>query len=614
MSSRQVLRRIVAPLVIIVVTVGLPYVLNSYTVHVADVAIIFALLAIGLYLTMGVGGQIDMAQIAFFGVGAYVSGILSLHAHFNFWTGGIAGIVAAVLVAIVFGLPALRVQSHYLALVTLGLAIAFSSLVTNLKIAGSASGLSGLPVANLFGYPLASDFVFFYLEAVVLIASIAFASFIVRTQLGRRMRAMRDDPLAAASVGVRVPVLRLLAFAFGGFFGGLAGALYAGGIRFVAPETFTLTEMFLLLAMVVIGGRYSIWGSVIGAVGLVIVREIFSDFATYAQLAYGALVVLVVVFAPTGVAGIPERIRAARRRAREGDATVGVRAYQPVGVDVRPDDASSAAVVLRVGDVVKVFKGLRALDGVSMEVRAGEIHGIVGPNGSGKTTLFNLLSGINRPTSGRIELFGSSTARKSADALSQAGLARTFQNLRLFKRLSVRENVVVAADRTRTSWSWRYLLWPIAVSRAERALGARADELLERYGLDAHAGALPGALSYGAQRRVEIARAMATGPRILLLDEPAAGLNGDEVNQLSAIVRDVRAEGVTVVIIEHNMGLMMSLCDRVTVLATGRVIADGTPAEVVAVPEVIEAYLGDDARIDQAELEEAIVESTEGEA
>jgi branched-chain amino acid transport system permease protein len=614
----------------------LPYGLNLYAMHVVDVALVFAVLAIGLGLAMGVAGQVNLAQVAFFGVGAYAVAILSTHYGFGFWPAAVLSLLATVLIGLLVGTPALRVQSHYLGIVTLGLAIAFTNWVTNATLAGGASGISAIPVPPMFGVDLSSDYLFYYLEVVVFVVSLLFGLFVVRTPLGRRMRAMRDDSLAAGAVGAEVPMLRMAAFGLASVYGGLAGILYAGLIRYVSPDTFSMTNMFLLLAMVIIGGRQSLVGCVVGAIVLSLVREALTDASTYAQLGYGLVVVLAVVFAPTGLAGLPKRLRAAWRKRRGtvtavaalgpfhpfpvavpdsaaatpggdaatpggdaatpgGDAaTPGGDAATPGG-DVTVPGADAAVPLLEIAGLSKRFRGLRALHEVSLTVGVGEIRGIVGPNGSGKTTLFNVVSGLYKPTGGQVRLAGEPVAGRRPYELSQAGVARTFQNLRLFGDLTVRENVLVSADRTRTRGIWRYAVWQVGVWRQDRALHRTADALLEQFGLAGFAGALPRSLPYGIQRRVEIARAMAGRPRLLLLDEPAAGLNGDEVRQLGEIVRSIRDSGVTVVLIEHNMGLVMSLCERVTVLASGEVIAEGSPAEVAATPKVIEAYLGDSA-------------------
>ncbi|MDQ7904809.1 branched-chain amino acid ABC transporter ATP-binding protein/permease [Phytohabitans sp. ZYX-F-186] len=583
----------------------LPYQLDSYAIHVVNVMLLYALLAIGLGLAMGIAGQINLAQVAFFGVGAYVTAILTTKSGWGFWAAAVVAILAAAAIGLLVGTPALRMQSHYLGIVTLGLALAFTNWVTNSHLAGGAEGITGIPRPQLPGVDLSSEYLFYYVELIVFAVALAFGIFVVRTPLGRRMRAMRDDALAAGAVGVEVPMLRMTAFLFAGVYGGIAGVLYAGLIRYVAPETFSIANMFLLLAMVIIGGRQSLVGCVIGAISLALVRELLVDYPTYAQVAYGSVVVLTVVFAPTGLAGLPRRVTGWLRRRGwlpGGAATAGaLRPFQPYGQAPAPQ----AGPMLEVTGVSKHFRGLTALQDITLTVPAGQIRGIVGPNGSGKTTLFNVVSGLYKPSAGRVAIAGTDLTAARPYRLAQAGIARTFQNLRLFAALTVRENVLVALDRSRIRSIWRYAVWQVGVWRHDRELRRRADQILERFGLTDFADSLPGALPYGIQRRVEVARAMAATPRLLLLDEPAAGLNGEEVRQLAEIVRSIRGAGVTVVVIEHNMGLVMSLCDQVTVLSNGRIIADGEPARVAVDPHVIEAYLGDSTVIDVPAAEEA---------
>ncbi|MFD1824639.1 MULTISPECIES: ABC transporter permease subunit [Mumia] len=600
--------KIPALAVVAVLLYLLPYTVGPYQIHVVDVTIIFALLAIGLGVALGLGGQINLAQVAFFGVGAYTVAILTTVQGWGFWTAAVLGVLASLLAGLVVGIPALRVQSHYLGIVTLGLALAFTSWVTNASVTQGANGISGIPVPPMLGIDLSSEYLYYYLEVVVFVLALAFALFVSHTRLGRRMKAMRDDSIAASALGANVPLLRIVAFGIASVYGGVAGVLYAGLIRYVAPESFNLATMFLLLAMVIIGGRQSIIGCVIGAVVLSFAREWLIDFSTYAQLGYGTVVVLAVVFAPTGLAGIPDRVRALRRGKPADRATI-----KPFRVDPEAQAAARERppAVVRIDGVSKHFKGVKALQDVSLTADAGQIRGIVGPNGSGKTTLLNVISGLYTPTAGQFFVDSDDVTSLGAATLSRRGIARTFQNLRLFSALTVRENVMVAADRSTLASMVGYVFWPLGVARTDKRLRQRADQLLEEFGISEYADETPTSLPYGIQRRVELARAMATDPRVVLLDEPAAGLNGQEVGQLREIVHAIRDGGVTVILVEHNMGLVMSLCDEVTVLASGKVIADGPPSEVVTNPEVIEAYLGDVSQLADLVPDKADIESAE---
>ena len=594
-----------------------PYGVSRYGIHIVNLVLIFVMLAVGLSIVLGYAGQVNLAQAAFFGMGAYASGILTVKAGLGYWAAFPLSIVAAGLLGLLVGLPSLRVQSHYLGIVTLGLAVAFSAVLVNASFTGQAIGLPALPVPTLPGVDLADEYNYYYVLLAFAVVLFGLAALMMGTALGRRFQAMRDDSLAAAHMGVEVPIYRMMSFVIAACFAGVAGALYAGLIRYVSPDTFNLGIMFLLLAMVIVGGRDNIWGAALGAGVLLFVRVQFEDLQKYQQVAYGLLIVGMVVAAPEGLAGLLGRIwtrvkqalPGARVTPAEADASLDEEALSGLGVDAGSSATTAPLAVgldaegrlpppgdapaLEVDGVSKSFKGLQALDGVSLSVQPGAIHGVVGPNGSGKTTLFNVATGVYGPTSGEIRAFGERVSGRVAFRVCRLGVARTFQALRLFASLTVRENVMVALDRARPAAMWRYLLAPWTFRPWERELRSDADELLQRFSLSRVADFRATNLPYGQQRLVEIARAIATQPRVLLLDEPAAGLSSAEMNDLRELVIRIRDSGITVVLIEHNMGLVMSLCDRVTVLASGRVLAEGAPEEVTRDRDVIETYLGD---------------------
>ena len=610
------LRRVTS-VVALIALLAVPYGVSRYGIHIVNLVLIFVMLSIGLSIVLGYAGQINLAQAAFFGMGAYATAVLTVKVGLGYWAAFPLSIVAAGLLGLLVSLPSLRVQSHYLGIVTLGLAISFSAVLVNASFTGQAVGLPGLPGPTLPGVDLNDEYNYYYLLLAAAGVLFGLAVLMMRTALGRRFQAMRDDSLAAAHMGVEVPTYRMLSFVIAACYAGVAGALYAGLIRYVSPDTFSLAIMFLLLAMVIVGGRDNLFGAALGATVLLIVREQFEDLQKYQQVAYGLLIVGMVVVAPEGLAGLlkalSRRVRQAVPGARvtpgEADAALREGEVSGLGVDGGPAAATAPLAVemngrehappagavpaLEINDVSKRFKGLQALDGVSLSVAPGAIHGIVGPNGSGKTTLFNIATGVYGPTSGEIRAVGERVSGRVAYRVCRLGVARTFQALRLFGSLTVRENVMVALDRARPSAMWRYLLAPWTFRAWERDLRSGADELLAGLSLSRVADFKATNLPYGQQRLVEIARALATRPQVLLLDEPAAGLSSAEMDDLRHLVTRIRDSGITVVLIEHNMGLVMSLCDRVTVLASGRVLAEGAPEDVTRDPSVIETYLGD---------------------
>lgn len=598
---------------VLVALLVLPNGLSGYGIHIANLVLIFVMLALGLSVVLGYAGQVNLAQAAFFGMGAYASAVLTVKVGLGYWVAFPLSIVVAGLLGLLVAMPSLRVQSHYLGIVTLGLSIAFSAVLVNASFTGQAIGLTGLPVPQFFGVDLGNEYNFYYVLLALAVLLFALARLMMGTELGRRFQAMRDDSLAAAHIGIEVPVYRLMAFVIAACYAGVGGALYAGLIQYVSPDTFSLGIMFLLLAMVIVGGRDNLYGAALGAVVLIVVRQQFDSLQQYQQIAYGLLIVAMVVVAPQGLAGLVKALWAratatvpgGRASPREADLVLGEDDLNGLAIDggfapaagQRSHDRDlpplSNVPALEVKGVSKRFGGLTALDGVELSVSQGAIHGIVGPNGSGKTTLFNIATGVYGPSSGEICSFGERVTRRAPHRVCRVGVARTFQALRLFRSLTVRENIMVALDRSRPRAVWRYLFLPWTFRKRETQLCAHADELLRRFGLSRVAHFKATNLPYGQQRLVEIARAMATRPRLLLLDEPAAGLNSAEMNDLHQLITSLRDGGVTVVLIEHNMGLVMSLCDVVTVLANGRVLVEGAPDHVTRDPATIESYLGD---------------------
>lgn len=538
---------------------------TPYGLRVLTVAGVYALAAIGFQIVFGLAGALSLAQGAFFGLGAYASGILSSQLGWDFAATLPVALAVPLLVALVVGLPVLRLESHYFALATLGIAQILLLAAVNLPwLTGGANGLAGVPGVVLFGWPVPRG-----LPLAALVWSfVAVGGFAARRlaagRTGRALTLVRDDPLVAATLGLDVGRLRLGAFALSALFGGAAGALAVHTQRVVSPEVLEFSVMVTILTIAVVGGRGRVAGAVLGAVLLLHLPEWLRGLERSYLLVYGAALLATVVLAPHGLTGLLERWLP--RRARRLPAS------RPL-----PAPAAAHPEPLRVEGLRKAFGGVWAVDGVSLAVPRGAILGLIGPNGSGKTTLINLVSGLERADAGRILVAGRDVTASRPDARARMGVARTFQAGALPPAATVLEAVAAARlERCRD------------VNEAE----AQAMAVLDRLGIAGRAPEPCGDLPAGLRRRVELARALARQPAVLLLDEPAAGLTDAEKGELAVCLRALAAEGLGILLVEHDMGFLLPLATHVIVLDQGRTLYGGSPQGVRGDPRVVAAYLG----------------------
>ncbi|HUR73199.1 MAG TPA: ATP-binding cassette domain-containing protein [Sporichthya sp.] len=566
-----------------------PYVGDAYQVDVAGGVLLLVILGLGLNVVVGMAGLLDLGYAAFFAIGAYTSAILTADAGFSWWQSVIPAMVVAAAAGAVLGYPTLRLRGDYLAIVTLGFGEIVRIAAINLK--GLTGGPAGKPTGSrpeIFGQDLTGVSGFYWLALSMALLTMLATRNVNRSRLGRAWESVREDEVVAEAVGVHTWRVKLFAYVFGALWAGLAGALAAGKFGLVSPTSFTFTASVLVLVAVVLGGRGSIPGVVLGAILVGALPEVLRSFEEWKFVAFGLALILLMLVRPQGLWP--------RGRGTEDppDGLAMTAAELLAAAQAGPTDGQPAGPVLTVTRLGRRFGGLVAVDEVSFCVFEGEILGLIGPNGAGKTTVFNTITGLVTPTSGRVEACGTDVTGLAPHRVVAAGVARTFQGARLFSAMSAADNVLAGMDvRLRVGLTGALLRLP-RQRREERDARGAAQAWLEFVGLGGTGGRPAGELALLDQRRVEIARALASRPRALLLDEPAAGLNPVEKRSLAALIRRVRQVGITVVVIEHDMEFVGRVCDRVLVMDAGRLLAEGTPNQIQTDPQVIEAYLGTD--------------------
>jgi branched-chain amino acid transport system permease protein len=550
---------------------------DGYILNILLQATTFAIAVFGLSVVLGLCGQINLAQAAFFGFGAYAVGIGTTDLHLSYWLCLAGGCLIALAAGAFLGASTLRLGGHYLAMVT----ISFQQIVTLIMINAiwlthGPDGVSNIGRPALF--PTSQGYLGFCVAMLAIVGYLVWH--LPDTRLGRAMRAVRDNELAAGVNGIDIFRTKVYAFALCAALGGLAGGLFAGGFAYVSPDQFSFAESIVFLTMSLLGGVASPIGSAIGTGLLILIPEWLRFLKSIPGLylaIYGLFVILIIRFMPDGIWGfVSVGLNRLRSKTRTPPAAATLQ-LKPATV--------GGDIVLEVTGLAKYFGGLKAVDGVDIQVKRGGVHALIGPNGSGKTTTLNVLSGLYKATSGRIVLDGTDITDMPPHLRTAAGLGRTFQNIRLFRSMTALENVEIGAERPGNT---------LIKQGGDAALTERAMEALTFVGLGSRANELISSFSYGHQRLIEIARALAANPTLLLLDEPAAGLNSTEKLELHELLKRIAAQGLTILIIDHDMTLVSEAAQHITVLNFGRRIADGESMAVLRHPDVVSAYLGTD--------------------
>ncbi|MTV16889.1 MULTISPECIES: branched-chain amino acid ABC transporter ATP-binding protein/permease [Bradyrhizobium] len=549
-----------------------------------------ALVAMGLVLLTGVGGLTSFGQAAFCGFGAYTTAVLTTAYDVSPWLTLPASLLVSGIAAVLLGIVTVRLSGHYLPLGTIAWGIGLFYLFSKLEFLGRNDGISGIPPLSIGSFRMLSPDAIYYAIWVAVLLSALLTMNLLDSRTGRAIRALRRGHVAAEAFGVETPRAKLLVFIYAAVLAGLSGWLYAHFQRAANPTPFGAQAGIEYLFIAVVGGAGYVWGGVLGAGIVVILKEVLQSYLPYIfggqsqleTIVFGIMLVLLLQLAPQGVwPWLTSRLPF--KPARKIPDT-------SVKLEHRERAPGTSPILLHIDKARKQFGGVLAVNDVSFDVNAREIVALIGPNGAGKSTTFNLITGVLTATSGKISVLGKEVENAPPQEVVKLGVSRTFQHVKLVPDMTVLENVAIGAHLRGNSGAISSML---RLDRADEAkLLAEAARQIARVGLSDQIDQLAGSLSLGQQRIVEIARALCVDPMLLLLDEPAAGLRHMEKQRLAALLRQLRDGGMSVLLVEHDMGFVMDLADRIVVLDFGTKIAEGTPAAIKRNPDVIKAYLG----------------------
>lgn len=608
MSTAAVTRRMAIPFTVvslirigvisaIVLGLGFMFAENSFYMRLAASAAIFYLLVGGYNVIFGYAGLFSLAQVAFAGIAGYTSVVLQARYELNFWLSLVIAVALVAVIAVLLAAPTSRLTGAFFALATLAFAEAIHDITMNwTDVTGGAQGFLGIQPPEFFGIDLVGgSYPYFVLSAVFAIVGFEVLYRLAKSGATRRMVAIRESLAATQAVGINPIRVRVLAFAISGIFAAIAGVLIAHNTLFISPETYSLGLMIETLIVNLIGGAGSILGPIIGVAALVMIDEFASFIGSANILVFGVAIVAILSFAPAGLVGIGRSVlrRFGRRRPSKVPPTTSLSpSTEPLAVGTVDADRRTGQV-LAVEGIDLRFEGVHAIDDVSLSLASGEVLGLIGPNGAGKTSLVNVISGLSAPTAGTVTLNGDSLLGMKPYQIASVGVVRTFQSSQLVTTFDLVSNVMLGRSKFAKASVLENVLNTGRSRRDDRDAFERSMELLALVGVAEHAKEIVDDLPYGVVRRAEIARAMAMEPSFVLLDEPGAGLSQFEREEVAVAIRAVSATGTGVLLIDHNVGFVQSVSERIVVLSNGRVLAAGATDEVLANADVVAAYLGE---------------------